>query len=322
MSSKAEFVDQFQEKIKALNDIVWEKRLTTLLIRDWLAQFQENVDLERDEQLHAFYLLSHFVFFGQSEIRELLKSIYRDLFRSPIIYEIRKANSDTVDRAFLDREFGKCLYRTRFIGVGNPSESGAHLLYYFRQENALPKTLFINAHEIFKREQGPSGSILTLRDPTLEYYVFLDDLCGSGNQASDYSKDLVAPLKNENPKAKVFYFVLFGMSNGLTAVRNLNCFDKVAAVYELDMSFKTLESDSRLFNPEESPFIRERIKSTCEKYGKKLWNLHPLGFKDGQLLLGFNHNTPDNTLPIFWSEGEPVGSWLPIFKRYDKDYGW
>jgi hypothetical protein len=185
----------------------------------------------------------------------------------------------------------------------------------------LPKTLFINTHEIFIREVGPGGGTVRLRDPSLEYYVFLDDLCGSGTQASDYSRDLVAPLKNENSKAKVFYFVLFGTSTGLEAVRNLNCFDKVTAVYELDESFKSLEPNSRFFNPEEPPFVRERIKATCSKYGGRLWPAYPLGYKGGQLLLGFNHNTPDNALPIFWAEGNPVGSWLPIFKRYHKDYG-
>ena len=43
-----------------------------------------------------------------------------------------------------------------------------------------------------------------------------------------------------------------------------------------------------------------------------------LGFKDCQLLLGFNHNTPDNTLPIFWYD-EKNYNWYPIFKRYKKN---
>jgi hypothetical protein len=54
-----------------------------------------------------------------------------------------------------------------------------------------------------------------------------------------------------------------------------------------------------------------------EKYGKKLYKNHMLGYKDSQLLLGLEHNTPNNTLPIFWSEEE----WSPIFKRYGKNCG-
>lgn len=320
MPTKATYIDDFQEKIKHLNDVVWENRVNWVDVKRWSEQFSEASSLEDDEQLHALFLLTHFIYFGQPEIRELLKSVYRDLFRAPLLHSIRKENSNTIDQAFLESEFDKRLRKTRFMGVGNPSESGGHLLYYFRQQNALPKTLFINTHEIFKRESGGSGPTISLRDPGLTYYVFLDDLCGSGTQARDYSKDLVNPLKAEKPDAKVFYFVLFGTTTGLNAVRQLGCFDKVAAVYELDSTFKSLESSSRIFHPEETPFLRAKIRATCEKYGSKVWPAHPLGYKDGQLLIGFNHNTPDNTLPIFWADGGLGEAWTPIFRRYHKDY--
>ena len=57
-----------------------------------------------------------------------------------------------------------------------------------------------------------------------------------------------------------------------------------------------------------------------EGYGKKLFPAHPIGYEDGQLLLGFTHNTPDNAPPIFWDEGRNT-PWAPIFVRYDKNYG-
>jgi hypothetical protein len=55
----------------------------------------------------------------------------------------------------------------------------------------------------------------------------------------------------------------------------------------------------------------------CKKYGDELWAMHPLGYKDGQLLLSLFHNTPDNTLPVFWAES---ANWQPIFKRFHKIY--
>ena len=55
-----------------------------------------------------------------------------------------------------------------------------------------------------------------------------------------------------------------------------------------------------------------------KKYGSRLMGMenqaHWHGYKDSQLLLGFTHNTPDNTLPIIWKEE----NWIPIFKRYSK----
>ena len=54
----------------------------------------------------------------------------------------------------------------------------------------------------------------------------------------------------------------------------------------------------------------------CEKYGNKLTKGYPLGYGGCQLLLGFSHNTPNNTLPIFWCDN----NWTPFFKRYNKKY--
>lgn len=53
-------------------------------------------------------------------------------------------------------------------------------------------------------------------------------------------------------------------------------------------------------------------------YGKLLLPLHPGGFDDNQLLIGFHHNTPDNTLPIIWAEGTVTQAWTPAFRRYPK----
>ena len=57
----------------------------------------------------------------------------------------------------------------------------------------------------------------------------------------------------------------------------------------------------------------------CWKYGKTmLGEKHALGFEDSQLLLGFHHNIPDNTLPIMWFDGPDRVPWKPIFRRYPK----
>jgi len=57
----------------------------------------------------------------------------------------------------------------------------------------------------------------------------------------------------------------------------------------------------------------------CRQYGEKLvGGPHSLGFDDSQLLIGFHHNTPDNTLPIIWFDEPGQASWKPIFRRYPK----
>lgn len=320
--TKDDHIEILERKIKYLAEGTWEHRLTLVDVRQWLAQFQPAADLEKDEQLHALFLLSEFIYFGHSEIRELLRSLYRDLFRSRMIYEIRRKNGNTKNYPEITQKYAEVRKQTRFLGVGNPSESGTHLLYYFRQENNLGKELFIHSHEVFGRDLSSGVPALIVRDPAIENYVYIDDLCGSGTQATQYMRDVVTPLKQLNQKARVFYFVLFATSDGLKAVRDLRCFDAVEAVFELDDTFKTLEMGSRVFENEMSPYLRAEIYQTCCKYGAQVFPPHPLGYKNGQLMLGFSHNTPDNTLPIFWADASIGANWRPIFRRYNKDYGW
>ena len=315
---KQEIVDQLYEKLKNLSESVWERQHSLPNIKSWVRQFEEFDDIASDQQIHALYLLSNFTYFGQREIRALLVSLYRDLFRAPLLREIRRERSDTTDLGILNSAFKEKLKNTRFLGIGNPSESGTHLLYFFRQENDLPTAAFINSHQIFKRDLSGDTISFSLRNDDIEHYVFIDDLCGSGTQAKEYSRDLIEPLRNLNPNAKIHYLVLFATEVGLNAVRSIKGYDVVASVYELDASFKSLDPKSRIFSQNNPNFDRSKVKATCLEYGSRLWPKHPLGYKDGQLLLGFGHNTPDNTLPIFWCQEGYGTVWKPMFKRYHK----
>ena len=321
-TDKRELREELERKIRLLSDTTWEKRVDQPLVDDWIGQFDSAEETEDDERIHALFLLSHFLYFGQMELRCLLRSLYRDMIRTPTLHEIRREFGDTLDRDLIEREYGARRARMRFLAIGNPSESGMHLLYYFRQENGLPKDLFINTHEIFGREVAGGAIRATIRDRDVNRYIFIDDLCGSGTQASRYSRDLLGPLKALTSEARVSYLALFATSNGLSAVRRAGCFDTVEAVFEFDESFRSVDSKSRIFSGEEGPFDRLKIRKTCEKYGGRLSPRDPLGYKNGQLLIGFSHNTPDNTLPIFWGGDEAVaGPWKAVFKRYDKVYG-
>jgi hypothetical protein len=314
-----EFKEKLHAKIKALNETIWESRANNPILGHWLDNFSGECGEKCEERAHALYLLSHFIYFGEKEIRELLRSLYRDLFKYPIIKDIRERNQDTLDISLIEKEFDKELKATRFLGIGNPSESGTHLLYYFRQVNTLPKNLFINGHEIFKR-YGDDGN-LELRSDSIKRYVFIDDLCSSGSQASRYSRELLENLKNLKPDVKVMYYPLFGLQEGLEKVRNTK-FDSVEAVFTFDDSFESFNECSRYFkNVEQCRHIRKEFaRQMCRQYGEKICPSYPLGYKDNQLLLGFHHNIPDNTLPIIWSKGTNEKKWSPIFTRYEKIY--
>jgi hypothetical protein len=310
--------EALEAKIKVLNEAVWESRCDYRAIQDWLNQFNGSCGYASDqEKLQMMFLLSNFIFFGSREIRELLKSLFRDLYKYRIVEQIRRSNKDTKDRTIIEKKFNEELRATRFLPVGNPSESGSHLLYYFRQENRLSKRQFINVHEIFAADDSHR-----VRDGSVKRYIFLDDLCGSGQQGVAYCRNIVIPLKRSKPGVEVIYYVLFATAPGLDKIKSLGSFDDVNCVVELDETFRVFSDASRYYDGIELPFDKDLAKHIASFYGGKLCLGHPRGYKDGQLLLGFSHNVPDNTLPIFWFD-EPDGNpWIAIFPRYPKEYGW
>lgn len=71
------------DKIDVLNKILWDDRALRPSIEAWLSNFQN------DEKKQALYLLSRCMYFNHESTRYLLKALYRDKYRTPIIQMIR-----------------------------------------------------------------------------------------------------------------------------------------------------------------------------------------------------------------------------------------
>lgn len=324
-------IKEIYEKVQCLNQTLWEYRVLRPNIDYWLANFETE-----EEKQEALFLLSKFMYFGSHNIRALLRVLYRDCYRYPIVSKIRKDNGNTLDSGIIEPLFEQEKKQTLFMGVGNPSESGVHLLYYFRQENKLSKERFVNTDDIVIR--GSSG--IKLRNSSIKRYVFIDDFCGSGSQATTDTNvnRCVSDIRALDKNAEIYYLMLFGTSKGLNVVRTSNLYDYVDCVIELDENHKCFSPTSRIFSLP-TTFDAEKVQSMCIKYGVPImkeffiqlgWDesnalIHAkknaLGYGDCQLLIGFHHNVPDNTLPIIWYNETGSLKWTPIFKRYSKIYG-
>lgn len=313
-----ELYQQLNPKIKTLNELLWSRRITNPVVEQWLGNFAGELP-DSKEKIHALYILSCFMYFGDKEIRALLKALFYELFKCRIISDIRTRNNDTSDLGLINKEFIKELKATRFLGVGNPSESGCHLLYFFRQENLLDINLFANDSDILKISRNSKGEpIAELRYPAIKRYIYIDDICGSGQQVTEYLGERTKLIKELKTDVELCYYVLFGSSSVLKTIRNTQNFDCVDAICELDDSYKCFQG-GRYFKEYGDAFDSDFAKDMCKCYGDKLFPMHPLGYNESEFLIGFYHNTPDNTLPIIWSEGNGDDiRWHPIFKRYPK----
>ena len=314
--------DRLRRRILVLNERAWSGTLQWTTVCQWLNNFNGDSGLDTaTERLHALYLLSQMMYFGSREIRVLLHALYMNFFLIPIIQHARQLHNNSRDPDIIRRQTFTCLEKTRFLGVGNPSESGVHLLYYFRQENGLSKNQFLDSANIFSRSTIDGTTKTTLRFGDVERYIFLDDLCGSGETAEIYSEDLLPRILSVNQSIELHYYAIFATSSGLKRVRDKSLFrDRCGSVFELDESYKCLSSQSRYLTVLPHTIDSDCLKKLNSHYGSLVCPGHANGFENGQLLLAFNHNTPDNTLPIIWRDqdnGSPI-PWVSAMKRYPK----
>lgn len=236
---------------------------------------------------------------------------------------IRRNFKNTKDVPLLRKQYQDQLAATRFVGLGNPAESGAHLLYVFRQVNGLPKDYFADLLSAFasKPSRTRAGEIeYKIRDASVNRIVFFDDIVGSGTQARQYLSEELNRIRAGDPNFELSFLSLFATTEGLERLNVPELFDgRATCLFELDSSFRAFSVDARYFADSPAWFNAVDFQAMARQYGASLQPRLPVGYKDGQLLLAFAHNTPDNTLPIFWDQGTRT-QWHPIFPRFDKKY--
>ena len=299
------------QKLKTLSSVAWDGNCDYRLVTNWLSQFTGESGVPKDtERLQMLFLLSNFLYFSQREIHELLRSLYRDLFKYRIVENIRLSHSNTTDPAIIEPLYAKALRATRFLGFGGPSASATHLLYNFRQQNSLSAKLFITPADIFEHQPR------RLRDATVRRYVFIDDFAGSGNQALQHAKKTVTAIRATDSDICVCYFVLFSTTRALTAITDSGLFNDVDAVFELGDDFRAFSANSLFYSVPAPHISQPDTMIVAEHYGRSLLPSNPLGYESGQLLVGFAHNVPNNTLPVFWHPGTHSKPWVAPFPRH------
>lgn len=303
-------------KIKLLNELIWENKVKDANIRSWLEGISRSRNLSSDCKESLLCALGNFIYFPDGLIREMLRSLFRDIYKKKIIEDIRKNDSGCFDKKIIASKICNTLEKTKFLGVGNPSESGPHLLYLFRQENKLHTENFISMDQAFHYEMLNGNGQVRLRDLNIEHYIFIDDFCGSGLQASNRLRDYIATLKYLKPDCFCCYYCLVGMLDGLNVVKSQTSLDAVEAVIGLDASFKIFSNESKILVDEEDVDRKTTLKAICDDFAQHFGIASPYGFSNGEQLIGFHHNTPDNTVPLFWWNDWRYLS--PVFKRHQK----
>jgi hypothetical protein len=312
-------------KVNKLSRWLWGNIITSKDIDLWLKNYIGECLDESEEKVHSTYLLSQFMFFNIPEVRKMLIFSYKELFYKVIIREIRKDGENSISA--IEQKFNAELAQTRFLGIGNASESSCLMLYFFRQENELAKELFWNISDVFDRENDGKISGLKKSKDGLEIknYIFLDDISSSGHQAQEFFEDNnFEKIYDYNTSAKIHYFTLMNTNESRSLFKEKLPSIVFKTVFELNETYQVFNQKSRYF-PKNKTHISLHLnmisesKRLCERYYYKygLNSGYKCGYDNSQLLMGFFYNTPDNSLPFLWAKSN---NWYPVIKRYHKKY--
>ena len=256
-------------------------------IRTWLDQF----DNPQDERL-MFRLLSATRFYDRSTIRSKLQEAYGIVRRNirTVIEPGARVRYDILVST-LDDSAGKAglSYCRLFASENRLSSESAQEL------RLLPRRFTLNQN--------------------IQRLVLIDDFCGTGRTITSGLEREMTLLKQANEEGiRIIIIALVGFAEARGRIERFiirNGLD--ADVYfcdELGSEDKVFSDTSRVF-PEASE--RRYARQVAEEKGVALVRRHPLGYEDSQAAIVFYESCPNNTLPIFWSNG---AGWFPLFHRF------
>jgi len=147
--------------------------------------------------------------------------------------------------------------------------------------------------------------------------IIVDDFAGSG---ASLVKGISGFHKSVDPKVwrsfvasgRISVFVMFAFPEAIEQLRKSYPELHVVAANTLGDELRALASDASIFEDEaDHRFARDMLL----QIGRELYPDAPLGFGDMGALVAFHNAVPNNTLPIFWSNGRSDRPWKPLFPR-------
>lgn len=192
----------------------------------------------------------------------------------------------------------------RFVEVDDPKgktpgKSGAVVMRELHRLGGVAKTLTCLPENIGKL---PSS---------VKCLVFVDDMLGTGTQFQAYSNTY--NLQQEAAKRDLFYCPLAAFSTGLKHLADKCPWIQVCPVEEFGEEhrfFRGMAEKPTIWAVDQVNTVadvRNFVSELCKSHG-----IHTSGEYALELLVGFHHATPNNTLPIMYAQ---TPSWHNLLTR-------
>ncbi|RCX18951.1 hypothetical protein DEU47_1136 [Bacillus sp. AG236] len=266
-----------RSKLEELEAVIssWPVDMTIDNVAKWMLQF-DTADFDL-----ASRVIRNLNVVGQEEINTALEISYSKLIRKSIEKGSKIGPENTL-----------------FASIGSPGKSGSLVSYHFRLINGISEENFLDDSKESLLKRG-----------LIENVVLVDDIIGTGNQATNEIRrlqDKVSALGVKN----FFLLTICGLQQGISKItEDTKAHPFSALEYGEEDTIKSF--DSHLY---EGMTYKEkvRLKERLNYYGLMCMSGMPLGYQELGTLIAFHYNTPNTTLPIIWSKSN---NWIPLFQR-------
>ncbi len=260
-------------------------------VRAWLEQFGDSTN-----QRLALALLEHLEFFPVRRVRESFINLHRQARRG--------TREDLTTRSQLKQR-----KRRDFVVAYMESDGkSAHTMtQHYADVNNISRECV----------SGVERAAPLIEKHQVQRLVIVDDFIGTGQTVSDRMRERVEVIRRaaEMTGRKALLAVVCGFEEGVVrAQASIDALDlpmEVAVGTELDRASRAFDDSSRTFASNEDRLVARRM---VQELGRELGSHEPLGTGDLQALVVFEHNCPNNSLPVLWKRSETL-PWIPLFPR-------
>lgn len=294
------FAEEFIRKVNSRCEIlirtgVWDFNNSQL--RSWIKNFKGP-----EAQYLCAHLLDGLIYRSDRMTTSLCHhAVYSTLPNSLEFYP--NDISEWVARLKSPSEAGFCFVAVEGInraGERVSGKSGQTVLRKYDRSGVAHKNHFVDASHLLDRLNGK-----------YQHVVFIDDFCGTGTQFSDFYNHFEF---SKIPAAVNQYYIPFACHQ--SAISNKLNVDtprvKVAPV-------ELLSDGNKFFFEKNGTFRGDKLNSvnTAKLFYQTLLaengiTLAPFGFGNLELSYGWNMATPNNTLPIYYTD---KSKWNPLLTR-------
>lgn len=269
---------EIEKRIENIVSVRFYNQITPYDVIRWLFNFDD-----KDVEL-AVQLLEHVVFLRDDDVKGRL---YEQILKLP---------NDT---------------RKHIVPLGKPGKSGAAVSYWIHglmKRKELRKMRFHSSIEEFISYRN-SVEWETQKDVV----VYVDDFIGSGGSvvtALSFEEKNVRPeVLSDACSGRLYVVAAIVMDNGYSKITK----DISGAVILGDSHCKGFDPHKKVFG---SYFKTKAVREMCYKYGEQLYKGCPLGYENTQSLVLMQHSSPNNTIPVLWSDNQYQGrNWNPLVPR-------